>query len=102
MKIFNMENHELLNNFNMILELTDIELAFIQEHRDQFYTIEWMTKLQQSKGNNAHIIQLTLNDDVSIQKAIDRLLKQYDSVSWYNRDDKFHIRRTKCHSSCQC
>ena len=97
MKVISADDDKIHSNFAMILELTDVELAFIQEHRDQFYTIEWMGRLQKSKGNNAHIISLTLEDDVSIYKYITQLLDKYDSVSWYNREDGFHIRRAICH-----
>jgi hypothetical protein len=87
------------DNFALLLELTDIELAFIQEHRDQFFTTEWMAKLQKSKGNNAHIISLNIEDDVRVMKYLITLLDKYDSVSWYNRDHEFHIRRAICHHS---
>jgi len=100
MKVISADDNRIHDNFAMYLELTDIELAFIQEQPAQFFTIEWVTKLMKSKGNNAHIMQLTLNDDVSINKYVSSLLEKYDSVSWYNREHEFHIKKREervCH-----
>ena len=89
------------DNFAMILEMTDVELAYIQEHPDKFLglDLEFMRKLMTSKGNNAHIVQITLCEDLPITFFAQELLSKYDSVSWFNREHKFQIRRAKCLSS---
>jgi hypothetical protein len=87
------QDGEVRDNFAILLEITDAELAFIEEHPEEFMTLEMMIKLQASRGHNAHIVQLTVNDGLSITKYLSRLLGSYDSVSWFNREHKFHIRR---------
>ena len=89
------------DNFAMLLEISDLDLSILEEHPESMFSIETMQRLQQSKGNNAHIIQLMIKDDLSIYKYLPILLKCYDSVSWLNREHKFHIRRAKCHQFLQ-
>ena len=52
-----------------------------------------MKKLVIEKGNNAHILQLTLHNQIMIIGQVNKLLDKYDSVSWVNRDTEFHIKR---------
>ena len=93
------QDSQLLNNFAMILELTDVELAYIEEHGIGAFTIESMQRFMKSKGNNAHIMQLTINDVQGfIQTNMQVLLTKYDTVSWFNPKYEFYIRRAKCQS----
>ena len=97
MKIM-LQDKTLRDNFAMIFEITDVQVAYIQEHPEVMLTIDYVMKAMAEKGNNAHIAQLTLNDKVAIVHYAQELLKRYDSVSWFNREHKFHImRRVKCH-----
>jgi len=51
----------------------------------------------QTKGNNAHIIQLMLGSKVNVRAYVKKLLQYYDTVSWVNREKQFHIvRRELC------
>ena len=85
------QDKKLLDNFAMMLELTDEELQFIKENPDKFLTMEVMQKLMLSKGNNAHIVQLTLDENISIRFYAAFLLSKYKTVSWFNREHKFSI-----------
>ena len=80
-------------NFGMLLEITDAELSFIEEHPERLLTLEVMMQLMKSTGHNAHIISLTLTDEFNISRYMKLLLTQYDSVSWFNREHVFHIKR---------
>jgi len=85
------------DTFALLLEITDLQLAYIQEHPEQLLKIDLMQALMNTKGNNAHIVNLTLNsDDATVLDTIKALLNRYDSVSWYNRDHRFYIRRKLC------
>ena len=87
------------SNFAMFLEITDKELMFVQERGIKNIKIDEMLELMKSSGNNAHIVMLNLKDDTRLINNIECLLKVYDTVSWFNREDTFHIRRAVCHQS---
>jgi hypothetical protein len=84
---------QIFNDFAVILELTDAEIAFIEEDPLRLNNMLTMVGLMKSKGTNAHVIQLTLCDEIPIKLYIERLLEVYSSVSWVTRENKFHIRR---------
>ena len=88
-----MTKNELFEDFALILEITDAELNFIEEEPTRLYNLELMQSLMKSQGANAHIVQLTINNGVSITPYIEKLLSNYNSVSWINRDNKFYIKR---------
>ena len=97
MKVISNDNR-IENNFAMFLELTDKQLMFVQETGIKNVNVEKMLELMASNGNNAHIIQLVLTDnDIRMKKNYETLLKIYDTVSWFNREDTFNIRRQVCH-----
>ena len=96
MKVITNDNR-IEDNFAMYLELTDKEIMFVQERGIKNVTTDEMLALMQSQGNNAHIVSLRLCDEVKMMKNVECLLKVYDTVSWYNREFKFHIRRSACH-----
>ena len=89
------------DNFAMLLEITDEQLEEIRNSPSRLASLDYMQELMKSKGNNAHILQLTINDGYSIIDYLEVLFKKYDSVSWFNREHKFHIRRAKCHQYSQ-
>ncbi len=88
-----MTKDRVYSDFARILDSTDAELLFIEEEPQRLYNLELMQDLMKSKGHNAHIIQLSLGGSIRINDYIDKLLLNYDSVSWINREHKFHIRR---------
>lgn len=89
-----MTEEQMHSNFAIILELTDVELAFIEEEPTRIFTNPiLMQELCRSKGTNAHIVNLTLDSKVSIIFYMNALLEKYQSVSWVNPDNKFYIRR---------
>ena len=97
MKVISNDNR-IENNFAMYLELTDEQLMFVQETGIKNISVDEMLGLMASTGNNAHIIQLVLTDnDIRMKKNYEILLKVYDTVSWFNREYKFNIRRQVCH-----
>lgn len=81
------------DNFAILLEITDAELAFIEEDPTRIYNASVMQDLMKSCGKNAHIVQLTLTDGLSIAFYVYKLLNIYESVSWINEGGKFFIRR---------
>lgn len=83
--------------FAIVLEITDEELKYISDDPSRFLTLDFdlMKRLMASKGNNAHIIQLTLAKGKRIIKYVTKLLEVYDSVSWFNPDNKFYIKRKR-------
>jgi len=89
---------EVFNDFAMIVEITDLQLAMIAENPSRVETdLVLMKTLIQERGNNAHVIQLTLRSPNSILNHMTRLLKYYDSVSWLH-EGRFNIRRrVLCH-----
>ena len=93
-----LEDKRLLPNFAWILEATDEQVdVLLKEPQRINFDLELVMAMMKAKGNNAHILQLTLTDPVSIFGYIDELFKKYDSVSWVH-EDKFHIkRRVLCH-----
>ena len=96
MKVMTKEN--IFDDFAFIIEITDEQLEVISDHPEYITNnAPLMIELVQAHGNNAHILQLTLNSEVTIVKYIAKLLKYYDSVSWFNREHQFHIRRRECH-----
>lgn len=98
MKVITRE--QVFDDFAFLIEITDNELALVVEHPEWIMSnTKFMAQLCQSKGNNAHVLQITLNTETCINKYIEKLLQYYDSVSWYNPDHKFFIRRKSCHLS---
>lgn len=88
-----MTETQVFNDFAIILELTDAELQFIEEEPMRLYHLQVMQDLMKSKGTNAHIIQLTINNSIKISPYVEMLLKNYTTVSWINRENVFHIKR---------
>jgi hypothetical protein len=84
---------QIFDDFAIILELSDAELAFIEEDVNRLKNMHVMAELMKSRGTNAHVVQITLNSEVPIKEYIERLLCLYSSVSWVTRENKFHIRR---------
>lgn len=86
---------EIFNDFAFILEITDDQLdAILNDPARLVADRQLMVEMIQTKGNNAHILQLTIKDTkINILKYVNLLLKVYDSVSWLNNDGKFHIKR---------
>ena len=83
------------DDFAVIVELTDEELAILENDPALVEDKVLMTKLIQSKGSNAHILQLTLKNPFwTTIRHFSTLFTQYKSISWV-REGKFYIRRIK-------
>ena len=95
MKVITNDNR-IEDNFALLLELNDLELAMVENDFCNICSIDNMQRFMKSKGNHAHIVRITIHDEANIRKGVETLLKCYDSVSWYNPDHKFHIRRSEC------
>lgn len=80
---------QIQDTFAMLLEITDEQLEYIKNNP---FTIEAMQEFMKSKGDNAHIVQLTIKDDCSIFRCINTLLERYKTVSWFNQENKFFIK----------
>ena len=85
------KDRQIQNDFAILLELTDTDIALIKNDPQQILTLDKMQKFVESKGDNAHIIQLTLSENISIRTYAAFLLSKYKTVSWFNREHKFYI-----------
>ena len=83
------------DNFAFIIEITDEQLKQIETDPKRItYDKELMTQMVQTNANNAHVLQLTLRmSSIRLIVHINKLLETYDSVSWVDNDNKFHIKR---------
>ena len=83
------------DNFAFIIEITDEQLKQIETDPKRItYDKELMTQMVQTNANNAHVLQLTLcMSSIRLIVHINKLLETYDSVSWVDNDNKFHIKR---------
>ena len=83
------------DNFAFIIEITDEQLKQIETDPKRItYDKELMTQMVQTNANNAHVLQLTLRmSSIRLIGYINKLLETYDSVSWVDNDNKFHIKR---------
>ena len=97
MKVITPDN-QVIEDFAILLEITDETLKKIQDNPESINKQEFMLGAIQEKGNNCHIIQITLNHGVNIMFQIHKLLDRYETVSWVNPTGKFSIkRRVLCH-----
>ncbi len=97
-----MTREQIFDDFAWLLEITDEQLEALNKEPQRInYDMDLMKSMMQAKGNNVHILQLTLCGDIRIAGYIDKLLKYYDSVSWVNPQGKFHLKRSLCHQSQQ-
>ena len=84
---------QVFDDFALLIEITDEQLALIEKHPEYIKSNSvLMAQMVNAKGNNAHILQLTLNSLVLIRQYMKELILRYDSVSWV-RDGKFFIKR---------
>lgn len=83
----------IFENFSVFATITDEQLAKIETQPDIVHNIDFVKDLMAAHGDNAHMIQLTLEEPRNIVGYMDLLLKRYKSVSWV-RDNKFFIRRS--------
>lgn len=84
---------QMFDDFAFIIEINDEQLAQIKLNPSLVETdVQSMIQMVQTKGNHAHILQLTLFNDIAILGHAQRLLKIYDTVSWV-RNNKFYIKR---------
>lgn len=83
----------------LLFELTDAQLIIIQANPRYYLDHEFLKSCYDAKGNNAHLFSLGVddrlpNDKSEIFKKFEQLLGEYESVSWWNREEsKFFIKR---------
>ena len=80
----------------LFFELTDEQLEHVKCHKHYYMDEELVKKYNASKGDNAHFVGVMNNNGNNslLNKHLHLLLKDYKSVSWWNRDmTEFHIKR---------
>lgn len=79
----------------LFFELNDEQLELAKNNRDYFMNEALMEDFKNGTGDNAHFIGVCNNGDNSlITKNINLLLKDYKTVSWWDKDmTEFKIRR---------
>lgn len=94
MKCLVPEESKVYSNFAFILEITDEQVELIRNDPSRItHDTRLLAEMAKSKGNNAHILQLTLLDKFPIACWIEKLRGEYDSVSWVNDNNKFYLVR---------
>lgn len=84
--------NQIIDDFAIFLEIENSTLDAIKYNPDIIKNNDFMIKAVQEKGNNVHIVQLTLNNPHKITKYVDLLLDKYESVSWCNKEGRFSIK----------
>ena len=91
MKCLVPEEQKIYSNFAFILEITDEQLELVKNEPARItFDSSFLLDMAKSKGNNAHVLQLTLTEKFPIAGWIEKLLTKYDSVSWVNNENKFY------------
>ena len=69
-------------------ELDDTQLERIKTDKEFYLDTKFLISCNYSKGNNAHFVTLYSNGTKSelIPKHLQLLLKEYKTVSWWDRD----------------
>jgi hypothetical protein len=79
----------ILKDFALLYEIDNDTLELIRSDKDYFSNPDKVKILTTSNGNNALIIMLQCRQGVGIiLRRLRDLLKEYESVSWYNREHK--------------
>lgn len=80
----------------MVLEVTEEDLEIIKKGVDFVYDKTFCKKVYNSSGNHAHVIMIRTSSYSVISKGIETLLKDFESVSWWNKEQtKFCIKRRR-------
>jgi hypothetical protein len=84
-----------INAVALFFELDDVQLQKIKNDREYYKDSIFLDLCYSAKGNNAHFYHLCKNEDSSIiKKHIKLLLKDYATVSWWDKGMKeFKITR---------
>ena len=77
----------------LFFEVSDELLEKIRSDINYCLDIENVVKLFNAKGDNAHIFRLLNVNGADINEHLATLLKDYKTVSWWNRDNEFIIKR---------
>lgn len=79
----------------LFFELSDEQLEKVAKDKDYYQSRERLEEFNNAKGNNAHFFGIAVsNKQVDIRSYIPDLLKQYDTVSWWDKDmNEFHLIR---------
>ena len=76
-----------IDSVALFFELSDEQLENIRSIKEYPLSTLFFDELSISKGDNAHIYHLCNNGTLlNIQEYIKNLLKEYKSVSWWDRE----------------
>lgn len=81
-------------DFAIFIDFDDETLDLLRAYPLLMKDSDFVQMMPYMKGDNAHILQLTLNNNFNVFDYIDNLLEKYKSVSWF-RKDKLYVRRRK-------
>jgi len=71
----------------LFFELTDEQLEIVKADKDYYLNKKLTNEFTQTKGDNAHFVGACNNGEGSlIKKNITMLLKDYKTVSWWDKD----------------
>ena len=80
------------NNLCLFFELNDEQLARVKQDRKYYRDESFVKGCTREQGRNAHIHLLVINDRTNIREWTRRLLRDYQTVSSWNREHaKFTI-----------
>ncbi|MBM3245607.1 MAG: hypothetical protein FJZ15_07460 [Candidatus Omnitrophica bacterium] len=79
----------------LFFEVTDEQLERIKNNKDYYLSRELLEEFNKSKGDNVHFFGASNSGEpLKIQDYFKELLKDYKSVSWWDKDmDTFQIIR---------
>lgn len=95
MKVFNKDG--MIEDFALLLEVDDEQFKEVKARGNYYHNHEFMREVETTPGNHIVITYLNINKGMRlILERIKELLKEYDSVSWWDRGhNKFYTRRKK-------
>ncbi len=84
-----------IDSVALFFELNDEQLEKVRNNKDYYQSREVLESLNKSEGENAHFFGICNNNKnraYLIQDNLKTLLKQYKTVSWWDKDmNKFYI-----------
>ncbi len=86
---------EMFDEFALILEVDDDMYNIISSSPLYYRDEELLKQAHLNPGDNAIILSLQVNSDLKIiVRKLNKLLREYKTVSWYDRENKqFFTRR---------
>lgn len=92
MKVFTPDGY--VKEFITFVEVTDEQLERIKNDVKWFLDKEFICQVFSCKGQNMVVTCIRCKRGAKFMyDKINEFLKKYESVSWHDRNNKFHIRR---------